>query len=89
MTSVLCVCVCLFVCASNMQLPPVASCARKRRQVGHTNRFQLHGCSEVVAGSDLLGQAQVERSVRVGMNPTLRSIRTGESALCMAPSLKG
>ncbi|XP_042564977.1 BTB/POZ domain-containing protein 16 isoform X2 [Clupea harengus] len=60
------------------KLPPVASCARKRRQVGHTNRFQLHGCSEVVAGSDLLGQAQVERSVRVGMNPTLRSIRTAD-----------
>ncbi|XP_062387187.1 BTB/POZ domain-containing protein 16 isoform X2 [Sardina pilchardus] len=68
----------LNVSVCNMQLPPVWSSARKRRQVGHTNRFQLRGVTAVVAGSDLLGQAQVERSVRAGMNATLKSIRTAE-----------
>ncbi|KAL2101954.1 hypothetical protein ACEWY4_003715 [Coilia grayii] len=60
------------------KLPPVSPCARKRKQVGHTNRFQLHGCTEVAAASDLLGQAQVQRSARVGMNGTLRSLRTAD-----------
>ncbi|XP_041941528.1 BTB/POZ domain-containing protein 16 isoform X2 [Alosa sapidissima] len=60
------------------KLPPVWSSARKRRQVGHTNRFQLHGFTEVVAVSDLLGQAQVDRSMRTGMNATLKSIRTAD-----------
>ncbi|XP_063049193.1 uncharacterized protein LOC134443243 [Engraulis encrasicolus] len=61
------------------KLPPVSPCARKRKQVGHTNRFQLsHACSVAAEASDLLGQAQVQRSARVGMNGTLRSIRTAD-----------
>ncbi|CAB1338047.1 unnamed protein product, partial [Coregonus sp. 'balchen'] len=43
------------------------------RQAGHTNCWQL--CHPL--GSDLLGQAQAERAVRVGINTSLRTIRTG------------
>lgn len=75
---------CVYVHMSKMQLPPVWSSARKRKQVGHTNRLQLQGFTDVVAESDLLGQAQVERSVRAGLNATLRSIRTGEWVLICA-----
>ncbi|CAB1311945.1 unnamed protein product [Coregonus sp. 'balchen'] len=52
-----------------------SSHGRQRRQAGHTNRWQLHH----PLGSDLQGQAQVERTMRVGINTSLRTIRTADS----------
>ncbi|CDQ66782.1 unnamed protein product [Oncorhynchus mykiss] len=50
-----------------------SSHGRQRTQAGHTNRWQLRH----PLGSDLLGQAQAERTMRVALNPSLRTIRTG------------
>nr|XP_046146693.1 BTB/POZ domain-containing protein 16 [Oncorhynchus gorbuscha] len=49
-----------------------SSHGRQRTQAGHTNRWQLRH----PLGSDLLGQAQAERTMRVALNTSLRTIRT-------------
>uniref|UniRef100_A0AAZ3PUI2 BTB/POZ domain-containing protein 16 n=1 Tax=Oncorhynchus tshawytscha TaxID=74940 RepID=A0AAZ3PUI2_ONCTS len=52
-----------------------SSHGRQRTQAGHTNRWQLRH----PLGSDLLGQAQAERTMRVALNTSLRTIRTADS----------
>lgn len=51
----------------------------QRTQAGHTNRWQLPGA----LGSDLLGQAQVQRAEKFGNKSSDRKNNSGE--ICNQP----